>query len=89
MIPSDESLKKAAYLLEEADRFQQEGQFRDADRLMAEARQLATGNRQASAEIDLSHAISLLKENRREEGLQNPSAMLVGYADWFPLSPAF
>jgi tetratricopeptide (TPR) repeat protein len=83
MIPSDESLKKAAYLLGRAERFQGEGQFRDAERLTAEARQLAIGNLQALAEIDLFHAVSLLKENRREEGVQRLCAMLVTYADLF------
>jgi tetratricopeptide (TPR) repeat protein len=83
MIPSEEHLKKAAYLLEEADRLQQNGRLTDAERLTAEARQLVTGNLQASAEIDMFRATSLLKENRREEGLQRLSAMLVGYADLF------
>jgi tetratricopeptide (TPR) repeat protein len=83
MVPSARSLKKAAYLSEEAGRFQQEGRFSDAERITAEARQLTAGNLQATAEIDLFGVISLLKENRRGEGLQKLSAMLVGYADLF------
>jgi tetratricopeptide (TPR) repeat protein len=83
MIDSEDPLKRAAHLLEEATRRQEQGQFRDAETLMADAKCVAVANVQACAEIDLFRATSLLKENRREEGVQILSAMLIEYADWF------
>jgi len=83
MIDSDDPLKKAAYLLEEATCSQEQGKFRDAETLIAEAKQLAAADVQACAEIDLFRAMSLLKESRQKEGLQSLSAMLIEYADWF------
>jgi tetratricopeptide (TPR) repeat protein len=83
MIDSNDPLEKAACLLEEATRRQEQGQFRDAETLMAEAKQLAAADVQACAEIDLLRATSLLKESRREEGVESLSAMLIEYADWF------
>lgn len=83
MASSDnDSLKKIGPLLEEATRFQEGGRFRDAELLIEEAGHLAGGNVQCRAEIDLFRATSLLKENRREEGLRNLSAMLIEYAEW-------
>jgi tetratricopeptide (TPR) repeat protein len=79
----DDPLKKAADLLEQAERLQEQGQFRDAETLAGEARGLAAANAQVCAEIDLFHARLLLSENRREEGLQKLSAMLIEYADCF------
>jgi tetratricopeptide (TPR) repeat protein len=83
MTDGADPLKKVACLLEEATRRQERGQFDEAETLMAAAKQLAAANAQASAEIDLFRAMSLLKENRREEGVQSLSAMLIAYADWF------
>lgn len=76
-------LKDIERLLQEANRYQEAGQFRDAERLIVEARRLATGNLQACAEIDLFYARSLLEQNQREEGLQALSAMLIEYSEWF------
>jgi tetratricopeptide (TPR) repeat protein len=83
MIDSDDSLGKAAHLLEQAAHLQKQGQFRDAETLTGEAKLLAAASVQACAEIDLFHAKLLINENRREEGLQKLSAMLIGYADCF------
>jgi tetratricopeptide (TPR) repeat protein len=83
MADQGDPLKKAARLLEGATRLQEQGQFRDAEGLIAEAKQLSAPNLQACAEIDLFSARSLLKENRQEEGLQKLAAMLIEYADWF------
>ena len=83
MTDSDEPLKRVAILLEGADLCQQQGRIQDAENLIAEAKHLAAGNRQACAEIDLFLAISLLNANKREEGVRNLSAILVKYADWF------
>src|SRR5437763_805709 len=88
--PDDEPLKRAASLLEDAERCQEQGRFEDAEKLVAQAKNLVAGNPQACAEIDLLRAISLLKANKREEGVRNLSEILAEYADWFktPDSPA-
>jgi len=83
MTDGDEPLKRAALLLEDAGRCQEQGRVEDAEKLIAEAKNLAAGNPQACAEIDLLHAISLLKANNREEGVRNLSEILAEYADWF------
>jgi tetratricopeptide (TPR) repeat protein len=83
MTDGNEPLKKAALLLEDAGRYQEQGLVEDAEKLIAEAKNLAAGNPQACAEIDLFRAISLLKANKREEGVRNLAAMLAEYADWF------
>jgi tetratricopeptide (TPR) repeat protein len=83
MIDSSDPLKEAAARLEEASRREEQGLFGDAEVLAAEAKQLVAGNRHACAEIDLFRARALLKENKREEGLQRLSAMLVEYSDLF------
>ena len=83
MADVDEPLKRAASLFEDAERCQEQGRLEDAEKLIAEAKNLVAGNRQACAEIDLFRAISLLKANKREEGLRNLTAILAEYADWF------
>lgn len=83
MADLDEPLKRAASLFEDAERRQEQGRFEDAEKLIAEAKNLVAGNRQACAEIALFRAISLLKANKREEGLRNLTAILAEYADWF------
>jgi tetratricopeptide (TPR) repeat protein len=82
MADIDEPWKKAASLFEEAEQCQQQGRFEDAEKLVAEAKNLVAGNRHACAEIDLFRAISLLKQDKREEGLRNLTAILAEYADW-------
>jgi tetratricopeptide (TPR) repeat protein len=83
MADVDEPLERAASLCEDAEQCQEQGRFEDAEKLVAEARNLVEGNRQACAEIDLFRARSLLKANKLEEGLRNLAAMLAEYADWF------
>lgn len=70
-------------LLQEASRYQKTGHFGEAEILMAQARQLATGNLQACAEIDLFSAMSLIEQNKREQALQALSLMLIEYGGWF------
>ncbi|HEV3513160.1 MAG TPA: hypothetical protein VGS05_15735 [Candidatus Sulfotelmatobacter sp.] len=83
MADVDEPLKRAASLFEDAERCQDQGRFEDAEKLVAEAKNLVAGNPQACAEIDLFRAISLLKANKREEGVRNLSEILAEYSDWF------
>jgi tetratricopeptide (TPR) repeat protein len=83
MSEGDEPLKRVALLLEDAGRCQEQGRVEDAEKFIAEAKNLAAGNQQACAEVDLFRAISLLEANKREQGVQNLSAILAEYADWF------
>ena len=83
MADVDELMKRAASLFEDAERCQEQGRFEDAEKLIAEAKNLVASNRQACAEIDLFRARSLLKANKGEEGLRNLTAILAEYADWF------
>ena len=78
-----EPVKRAASLFEAAERCQEQGRFEDAEKLVAEARNLVEGNRQACAEIDLFRAMSLLKANKCEEGVRSLTTILAEYADWF------
>lgn len=69
-------------LLERASHRNSEGRFDDATVLVEEARVLATGNVQASAEIDLFCAIALLEREEREEGLRSLASILAKYENW-------
>jgi tetratricopeptide (TPR) repeat protein len=84
MLPldSDHPLSRVAHLLKEANRFQDLGLFKDAELLIAEARQIAAENEQARAEVDLFHAIALIEQNRPDEALQRLTVMLTEYSDW-------
>jgi len=83
MADLDEPLKRAASLFEEAEQCQEQGRFEDAEKLLVEAKSLVAGNQQACAEVDLLRAISLLKMNEREKGVQSLKAILSDYADLF------
>jgi tetratricopeptide (TPR) repeat protein len=74
--PND-PLNRIGVLLQEANRQQNAGQFSDAGLSIAEARRLADGHMEALAEIDFFCALSLLEQDRRAEGVQALSAMLI------------
>jgi tetratricopeptide (TPR) repeat protein len=80
--PND-PLNRIGTLLQEANRQQHEGHFRDAEISIAEARRLAQGRTQALAEIDFFCALSLLEQRKRDEGVQALSAMLSQHKAWF------
>lgn len=79
----DDPLREVANLLEKATRHQENGLFRDAERLAVRAKEAAGANIQACAEIDLFQAILLLEERKTAEGTKKLSAMLIEYEDWF------
>jgi hypothetical protein len=83
MPDGDGPLKRAALLFEDAERLQEQGRFEDAEKLIAEAKNLVPSNPQACAEIEVFRAISLLKANKPEKGVQKLAAILIEYADWF------
>lgn len=83
MTDGDEPLKRAALLLEDAGRCQEQGRIDDAEKLITEVKNLVAGSPQACTEIDLFHAISHRKTSKPEEGVRNLSEILAGYADWF------
>jgi len=70
-------------LLQEANRQQSAGHFKDAGLLIAEARRLAQGHTQVLAEIDLFCALSLLEQDKRDEGVEALAAMLIRYKALF------
>lgn len=76
-------LNRIGTLLQEANRQQSAGHFRDAELSIAEARRLAQGHTQALAEVDFFYALSLLERDKRNEGVEALSAMLVQYKAWF------
>jgi tetratricopeptide (TPR) repeat protein len=80
--PND-PLNRIGTLLQEANRQQSTGHSADAELSIAEARRLAQGNSQVLAEIDFFCALSLLEEDKRDEGLQALSAMLIQHKAWF------
>ena len=80
--PND-PLKRIGMLLQEANRQQNSGHFRDAELSISEARRLAQGHTQALAEIDFFCALSLLEQDERDEGVQALSAMLIQHRAWF------
>ena len=49
----------------------------------AEARRLAQGHTQALAKIDFFCAVSLLEQDKRDEGVQALSTMLIEHKAWF------
>ena len=80
--PND-PLNRIGNLLQEANRQQKAGQFVDAALSIAEARSLAQGHTEFMAEIDFFCAVSLLEQDRRDEGVQALSAMLVEHKALF------
>jgi tetratricopeptide (TPR) repeat protein len=70
-------------LLQEANRQQSAGHFRDAELSIAEARHLAQGDMQALAEIDFFCALSLLEQDKQDEGVKALSAIMIKHKAWF------
>jgi tetratricopeptide (TPR) repeat protein len=70
-------------LLQEANRQQSAGHFRDAELSIAEARHLAQGDTQALAEIDFFCALSLLEQDKQDEGVKALSAIMIKHKAWF------
>jgi tetratricopeptide (TPR) repeat protein len=70
-------------LLQEANRQQSAGHFRDAELSIAEARHLAQGDMQALAEIDFFCALSLLEQDKQDEGVKALSAVMIKHKAWF------
>jgi tetratricopeptide (TPR) repeat protein len=83
--PND-PLNRIGVLLQEANRQQNAGQFREAGLSIAEARRLAHGHTEALAEIDFFCALSLLEQDRLDEGVQALSAMLIEHKALFSTS---
>jgi tetratricopeptide (TPR) repeat protein len=79
---ADDFPRRIGELLEKASCHQKDCRFGDADLLVAEARLLATGNVQASAEIDLFCAHALLEQGKREQALHSLASMLIEYREW-------
>ena len=79
----NDPLYRIAILLQDANRQQSAGHFRDAELSIVEARRLAQGNTQALAEIDFFCALSLLEQDKRNDGVQALSAMLTQHKTWF------
>jgi hypothetical protein len=63
-------------LLQEANRQQGAGHFGDAELSIAAARRLAQGHTQVLAEIDFFCALSLLEQDKQDEGVEALSALL-------------
>jgi tetratricopeptide (TPR) repeat protein len=80
--PND-PLNRIGTLLQEANRQQSAGHFRDAELSISEARRLAQGHTQALAEIDFFCALSLLEQHKGDEGIQSLSAVLIQHRAWF------
>jgi tetratricopeptide (TPR) repeat protein len=74
---------RVGILLQQANRQQSTGHFRDAELLVAEAKRLAQGHTQALAEIDFFCALSLLELDKRDEGVESLAVMLIQYKAWF------
>lgn len=79
----DDPLNRIGTLLQEANLQQSAGHFRDAEILISDTRRLAQGHTQALAEIDFFCALSLLEQDKEDEGVQALSAMLIQYRAWF------
>lgn len=75
-------LQRVADLLESANSCQRDERSADADSLVAKAKQLATGNPNASAMVDLFCATTFLEQGNREQGLQALASMLTEYSEW-------
>lgn len=54
----------------------------EAESLVAEAKQLATGNQHASAVVDLFRATTLLEQGSSEQGLDALAVVLSEYSTW-------
>jgi len=83
--PND-PLNRIGNLLQDANRQQNAGQFRTAELSIADARHLAQGHTQALAEIDFFCAVSFLEQDKRDEGVQALSEILIQYKDWLGTS---
>ena len=79
---TDDLPRRIGDLLENAERYNSQGSFANAAVQVDEARLLAAGNIQASAEIDLFCAIALLEREQREEGLRSLESILMKYENW-------
>jgi tetratricopeptide (TPR) repeat protein len=79
---NDPLLARIAGLLQQASGSQDEGRFGDVERLVIEAKRLAAGNLQASAEVDLFWAISLVEQDMSDRALPVLASMLIEYSDW-------
>jgi tetratricopeptide (TPR) repeat protein len=80
--PND-PLNRIGTLLQKANRQQNAGHFRDAELSISEARRLAQGHARALAEIDLFCALSLLEQDKRDEGAEALAAMLIRHKALF------
>ena len=68
--------------MESANSCQREERSADADSLVAKAKQLAIGNPNASAMVDLFCATTFLEQGNREQGLHALASMLTEYSEW-------
>ena len=83
--PND-PLNRVGNLLQEANRHQNAGQLRAAELCITDARRLAQGHTQALAEIDFFCAVSLLEQDKRDEGVRALSAILIEHNAWLRTS---
>jgi tetratricopeptide (TPR) repeat protein len=80
--PND-PLHTIGVLLQEANRQQSAGHFKDAELSIAEARRLAQSQTQVLAEIDFFCALSLLEQDKRLEGVEAMAEMLIRHKELF------
>jgi tetratricopeptide (TPR) repeat protein len=79
---AEDLLQRVADLLECANSCQRQERSADADSLIAKAKQLATGNPNASAMVDFFCATIFLEQGNREQGLHALASMLTEYSEW-------
>jgi tetratricopeptide (TPR) repeat protein len=79
---AEDLLQRVADLLESANSCQRQEHSGDADSLIAKAKQLAAGNQNASAMVDLFCATTLLEQGIPEQGLQALASMLTEHREW-------